>query len=797
MERHQVPVTFFALPVPRKGSIDTLSGFGGSAERGQDLHALIQAARAEEFPGYQKEVAISWSHKAEGFEFEIGGRMDGLFPSDGEENRVPKIEEIKSAFNVYDLMRRLREAGDEHPYILQVKTYGYLYWLNHGVKPSLTLHLVSTRNEETLDMNIHFNISDFENYFHARVAELVTEAQLFEKREQRRMKAAKDLRFPFETPRSGQIDLIATIEDGLTERRPLMIQAPTGLGKTMGVMYPVLREALVRGQKAIYVTPKNSQHSVAEDAVEKLQEAGASIKSLSLTAKSKLCMKNEPLCNPEYCEFAKDHYTKTAEHGLIEQLARKRILKARTFKRLATKYEVCPFELQLEATRDVDIVICDYNYVFAPQSALTRAQNQGFQHGGRPNLVIDEAHNLPSRAMGYYSPSISTALLERMREEMRELPARFRTEGEGLLNQCIRVVEESGPEGASAALKIDPPRGGFLEQDVLLRTFLSTYLKSDIDIQPGDVVLRLCYYWSEFTEALAFVQQNRKEFFVTFHPQPATIKIVCCDASEMLKDTYDGYEQVVAFSATLKPFEYYSQLSGLSEKNLKTAEFFSPFPRGQRKLMVIPQISSKYSERQKSYPRVAEAIFRISSLRVGNYFAFFPSFDFMERVHALFTAPEGFKAVKQQRHMRRDDIGTVIESLKEPGSAQIVFAVQGGVFSEGVDYPGEMAIGAFIIGPPLPNFDLEREKMREYYQQIYSAGFDYAYTFPAMAKAIQAAGRVIRSETDHGVIVLMDNRFVQNSFAKSMPQDWFEDSPMELVSTSILKDVENFWENLR
>jgi DNA excision repair protein ERCC-2 len=332
-----------------------------------------------------------------------------------------------------------------------------------------------------------------------------------------------------------------------------------------------------------------------------------------------------------------------------------------------------------------------------------------------------------------------------------------------------------------------------MTQDSELRGFLSTYLNSDVTIEPRDPVMRLCFYWAEFTETLVFVTSNRSEFFTTFHPNPAAVKITCCDASEMLKDCYKDYAQVVAFSATLKPFEYYSQLSGLHSTDLKKAEFISPFPREHRKLLIIPQISSKYSERERNYPRIAEAIEKISSLKHGNYVAFFPSFDFMERVLRLFQTPEGYQVLRQERQMKREEIQVVLESLAEPGSAQILFAVQGGVFSEGVDYPGKMMIGAFVVGPPLPNFDLEREKMREYYEENYSAGFDYAYTYPAMAKAVQAAGRVIRSEKDQGIIVLMDNRFIQSSYAKSMPQDWFEESPREAVSERILEDISNFW----
>jgi DNA excision repair protein ERCC-2 len=602
--------------------------------------------------------------------------------------------------------------------------------------------------------------------------------------------------FPFPNPRPGQVELMQEIEQGMTEGRPVLVQAPTGLGKTVGVLYPVLREALSRGQKTVYVTPKNSQHSVAEDAVTRFQETGARVKSLSITAKAKICFKDEPLCSPEYCEYARDYYAKVQAHGLVEILAKKRKLKARAFRELGEQYQVCPFELQLEGAQEADVVICDYNYVFAPRSALGRVTNLGIDQAGKPSLVIDEAHNLPARAMDYYSPGLSSVTLERMREEIRDLPARFRREAEELLDGCIRAVGSCRQGERPGPMRIDPPGDCFLEQDARLRAFLSRYLDSDVEIKNKDVVLRLCFYWSEFTEMLEYASDpGRQEFFTTFHPHPTggTIKISCCDASAMLKDCYGEYEQVAGFSATLKPFDYYVRLSGLEADRVRTAEFESPFPTEKRKLLIIPQISTKYSRRESNYARIADAVERITALRRGNYFVFLPSFDFLERVAALFRVPEGFTVLRQERGMKASAVETVVDSLRNPEDPTIVFAVQGGSFSEGMDYAGDMVIGAFVVGPPLPSYDLEREQMKEYYQRKYGAGFDYAYVIPAMAKAIQAAGRVIRSETDRGLIVLMDSRFIEPGYTRSMPADWFESDATELVSGSILREIADFW----
>lgn len=793
MKRISLAVADFALPSPRTGSIDAHSGLGRSAQLGQELHQKVQAQRLAKVPGYRAEVAIAGEFSAGEFVFEVRGRMDGFFAGPH-----PKIEEIKSSFNIEQLARAIKAAPDEHPYALQLKTYGHLHALREGVVPALSLHLISSRNGDSLDLELDFDRQAYEGWLERRLAELVEEVEGEGRRHRRRKKAAAALTFPFERPRAGQVELIQTVEQGMREGVPLLLQAPTGLGKTMGVLYPALREALARGQRVIYVTPKNSQHAVAEEAVERLQEAGAPLKALTITAKSKMCFKNEPLCNPEYCEFAREHYTKVAAVGLPAKLAKKKNLTARVFRKVAREHEVCPFELQLDTAAEADAVICDYNYVFAPRSAFGRLTHNGLLGEGKPNLVIDEAHNLPGRALDYASPSLSSVSLLRLREDATRLPARFRRQTQEQIDDCLAVIRALGAPGRDEPHEIDPPHGIFLDRDEELRGFLSGYLASDTEIQAQDPVLRLCFYWSEFTNALELVRADRERgggrFVTTFSPGPPTVRITCCDASDLLRPSYGEYANVVAFSATLKPFEFYSRLAGLESAGARTAEFPSPFSRERRKIVVIPQISTKFSERERSFPRVAEAIERITSLKRGNYIAFFPSFEFMEKVLARMRPRDDRLLLRQERHMRREEIEAVLERLREPGGAHLLFAVQGGVFSEGVDYPGRMVIGAFIVGPPLPTFSLEREKMRQYFEKNTGAGFDYAYTFPAMAKAVQAAGRVIRSENDEGLIVLMDDRFLRASYANSMPADWFERDPRELVSSSILAEIAAFWE---
>ena len=791
MKEISISLVDFALPVPRSGHLEAPAGYGRAAVEGQEIHRRVQRRRAKADPLYQAEVPLSCVFDRQGFRFRIEGRMDGLFRQE-----PPHIEEIKSSFHLPELARRLAEQPLLHPYGLQLLSYGYFYWQAHQVLPTLSFHLVSTRSRASRNIELPFDPQAYELWLEARLEELVAEARKAQRQARRRRRTAARFTFPFSSPRPGQLEVMAEIEQGMAAGQPLLLQAPTGLGKTVGVLYPVLREALSRGQRVVYVTPKNSQHAVAEAAVRRFQLAGMAVKSLVLTAKAKICFQSEPLCTPEACEFARDYYDKLRTHGLANLLAAKRRLRTRTFRALGEKYRVCPFELQLEGAGGADIVIGDYNYVFAPRSALNRVRDLGIDQEGRPSLVVDEIHNLPGRAMDYYSPSLAAATLEGMRDEIRALSAPFAGEAEPLLDGCLRSVAACGGGKRPGPVRIDPPADVFLEQEGRLRTFLARYLDSGVEIAPRDVLLRLCLYWSSFTEALGYaVDSDRQEFFTTYHPQPlgGTVKITCCDASAMLRECYGAYGQVVGFSATLKPFDYYLRLCGLEDQRVRTAEFASPFPVGRRKLLIIPQVSTRFSHRERNYGRIAEAITRIAALRRGNYFVFLPSFAFLERLAEILQPPAGFTLLKQDRGLGAAGVEAVVGALADGGAATIVLAVQGGSLAEGMDYPGEMVIGAFVVGPPLPTYDLQREQMRAYYQRQYGAGFDYAYVIPAMARAVQAAGRVIRSETDRGLIVLMDDRFLEGGYTRAMPADWFGSAATELVSDSILRDVAGFW----
>ncbi|MGZ3772366.1 MAG: ATP-dependent DNA helicase [Pseudobdellovibrionaceae bacterium] len=785
MRKIHLDVRQFAVPCPLTGSIETHSGFGAPPLNGQEIHQVVQRRRVREVEGYTPEKSLGFTFQADPFEFVISGRADGVVESPA------LIEEIKSTFDIEELYHKLI-VNPDHPYLWQLRTYGYFFFKQTGQVPRLNIHLVSSRNFRSKDFEVLLLVDNYEEWLKRRLEKLVVETKAKEKILRKRQDMAEEMTFPFTSPRRGQKELIETVAQNFETENPLLIQAPTGLGKTAGILYPSLKEALARGQKVVYVTPKNSQHLVAEEAVEKIQEQGCKVRSLTITAKSKMCLKAEPLCNPKYCEYAKDYYKKIDDHDLINKISKLRSLNRDKLKDMAEEHQVCPFELSIEAIERADVVICDYNYVFAPRGLLGRLSEPLFEPKEKANLVIDEAHNLPSRSQDYFSPSISTQQLNLLEKDFSKLPATFSIQAQALTSQARRLIQSYGKEGFSKIISID--LDPFEELDKDIRDMTMQYLDSDAEILPQDPILRLMNMWSDFVNSLGL---SGEEFFQTYQRNNFSemLKITCCDASEHLKIAYKEFKNIVAFSATLKPFNYYQELLGFSEEHTKQVEFASPFNKENRKILIVPQISTKYSERNLNAGKIAETIARVTQIRKGNYIALFPSFEFMHMVVKLLNVPD-FEILVQEREMKQIQTEEFLERLKGT-TPTILLGVQGGVFSEGVDFPGDMLIGAFVVGPALPNFDFEREQIRSYYEKRYGKehAFNYAYVYPAMAKAIQSAGRVIRSETDRGVILMLDARFLQNTYSATMPDGWFADSPQELVSKQILKDLHHFWEN--
>jgi DNA excision repair protein ERCC-2 len=785
-----IAVRDFALPAPRTGSIEVHSGYAATTEQGVEIHVAIQAERSRQIKGYAAEVPLAHVFTIGKLSFRVGGRIDGIVPG-----QPPLLEEIKSAFDAEGLARRL-DARDDHPYRLQLQTYAYLYQAKHGVVPALRMTIVSTRTRAPVaEMPVEYDAARYEAWLGRRLAELELEEKSRRALDRRRKKLGAALTFPFATPRPGQSELMAELETALVDRDHVMIQAPTGLGKTLGILYPTLRHALLGGSPVVYVTPKNSQHRVAEDAVRQLQQAGSEklgIRSLTLTAKSRICMKDEPVCTPERCEFARNYYAKVAAGKLTHKLATHPVVTEATLKGFALQYEVCPYELSLDAAPLFDVLVGDYNYVIGPHGLVGRLTAALRGKTCQPSLVVDEAHNLFVRANENLSAALSRNELERLEADAASLPPEFVGGARALARQAVALIASVAPARINAA-RVTPAAKMVERLGEATQVLMALYLASPAVIGARDPVLTLVNTIGSVLAALA----QPGDAFVTLYERAKgdeILRVVCCDARDSLAQSFSAFRRVVGFSATLKPFDYYARLSGFNLERLHTAEFTSPFPQANRKLLIIPQVSTRYRDRAREAGRIADAVQRIAAVRPGNYVVFFPSFKFLDDTAAYLTAQPGITLLVQKPQMTRHEVTACLQQLAEPGQLNLLLAVAGGGLSEGVDYPGDLLVGAIIVGPAIPGVGPAREALRDYYQKHYGQGDDYAYTYPAMAKVIQAAGRVIRSERDRGVIVLIDGRFVERRYSDQMPRDWFVDSVHELVSTSILSDLRAFWE---
>jgi DNA excision repair protein ERCC-2 len=807
----------FALPVPRTGSIEVNSGYGqifapagSQAARGREIHSSLQKARQKEFAVYKSEVKLADKFESESFIFSISGRMDGFV-----DGLQPMIEEIKSSNQPLELVELLREDAS-HPYCLQLATYAYILYREREVVPRCHFVVTDTKGEIIDEFDYSFDVKTYEKWLALRLVDLEREALAEEARRTRRQAVAEHLQFPFKQPRPFQRDLVDNLAEDLKESANIIVQAPTGLGKTIGVMYPTLLDSLRKGERFIYVTPKNSQHAVAQDAVTRLSqtiaEADQALYSTTLNAKAKMCLKEEVICNPTYCQYARDYYTKVDAAGLVDKLAQVKHLGAEEYRAFGEEYEVCPFELSLDTVQNADVVIGDYNYVFSPRNILGRLTFSLAKTNEKPNLVIDEAHNLPGRATDYYSRVLSTKDLVELGSSLSDLGFDIAVEGKKIVSNILFTISTVGRTFNQKDSKVSLSPLLFESQLADLQALAGRYIeskrgakevtdaKADGKGKKKDSLLTLLNLMTDFSEALGYEGDEFLHLYTRTKTMDGgieeTLRVVCCDASAKLKLAHKEFAHVVAFSATIKPFDYFSQLSGMHEDDLKTREYMSPFPSEHRKLLIIPQVSTKFSERAKNYGKIAEAVSRIIAVRPGNYFVFFPSYGFLSSVYdkVRLLVSEDVRLVRQESEMSQTKAQELLNSLLAKDKPTLVFAVQGGVFAEGVDYPGEMIIGALIVGPGLPNYNFEREQIRQYYDSRYGSGFDYAYIFPAMAKVIQAAGRVIRSDTDRGIIVLLDSRFIEKQYALAMPDDWFDKNASELVSRSIIHDIKSFWE---
>ncbi len=780
MTHFKFSVSEFAIPVIKRGSIIRESILA-SLDFGIKIHQELQNQYIQQCSGYQSEVPLKYSTTHSGHRFTLSGRADGVYKSDD----IILVEEIKTAASPKRLIEKL-EQDDYHPYRLQLLTYTHIFMQqeNKKIKAQLAIAPLRGSRKKPTTYSVEYNQAWYENWLAARFKQIIAEDTRTKAIYKRRKNLAKKVSFPFPTPRLYQSELMTSVQNITIKGDRGLIQAPTGIGKTMGVLIPSLGEALGRGAPLWYLTPKNSQFDVVEKAILNIQKRNP-VKAFILTAKKKLCLNTELICDEDHCTFAKDHHTKVTDNKLITKLRRKKILNSRNLRAIGHKYQVCPYFLGSEVIPDFDIIVGDYNYVFSPRAALT-SQIARLSKAKRPNLLIDEAHNLYSRGIDYFSQTL--CLEDFYSADMDQT---------GLVKKWLKIVSLAEtifsicrPKNKFTE-KIKPPLDLFQEVSQTLSAFLFSYLSEKQDITDDDHVLTIFFKWTAFTELLELAGE---ESFVLYDMDKENIKVICCNAAPFLQGTLAEFNSVIAFSATLKPFNFFRTLSGFAN-DCHTIEFDTPFPSNNRKILIIPQVSTKYRQRQREYPRIADAIKRITMIEKGHYFIFGPSYQFIRELQVHLTATADSLISIQEGAMTQKELSALEIKIQQSQPTHLILGVQGGSLSEGVDFHSPHLKGVFVLGPALPQFNLENKLRQEYYEKEFGMGFNYSFSYPAMAKSIQAAGRVIRSESKKGLIIFMDDRFLKKDYMESMPKFWFEKSPNELAESGLLASIKKFWAN--
>ncbi|MDP9190523.1 MAG: ATP-dependent DNA helicase [Acidobacteriota bacterium] len=761
---------------------------------GQDIHTRRAEERANEDPHYRAEVHVVHRASVGGWSITVTGRIDGL-SVDKEAKRV-SIEEVKSIH--FDLeLEALYRSEKLQRHLYQLLLYSYFL----SAQPDLDgfvfapqLVLIDLVSGDAKIIDTEFDRQNVETTLHASLARLVENIEVESSLRTAKRSFAETLQFPFDIMRGGQEEIVASVARAIVQRDALLVSAPTGIGKTMAVLYPALQQSLRFGKKLFFLTSKTLQQDAAVKALDLLNDG--SFRVLRVRSKQKMCAHTEMICHEDFCPFAARYSEKMARSGLLSNIVTSMSYfdPDITFE-LSKSTEVCPFEVSLELIDQADVIVCDYNYIFDPYVGLkTYTQEKDYSDCV---LVVDEAHNLVDRGRSWYSPELHEKSFEEVRRQFmsrncwvegwEELLAMLADHFHGLAEVL---------EGDVRQALCSPSREMFMEQRTEWERIILEYIGWKIEnriAEADDPIIDFYFKLVKFTNMLA-EKGDELAHVVERTNEGIRLKVFCKDPSRFLGEIFDSAHATIALSATLEPFEFYRKTLGFPANRTAELSLPSPFPRSNRKIVIVSEVDTTYKRRADHYVRIAENVAEIADAGDGNFLALFPSYAFLREI-AERMPPIQKRVMVQRNDMTDYERNAILDILRDrPRRGNLIMAVSGGMYAEGVDYQGDMLSGVMVVGPALPQVSFEQELLKEYYDEQYGAGFEFAYLIPGMTRVVQSAGRVIRSEHDIGVIALLCKRFTQESYTRYFPADWYEESPRELVSRKPASEIRSFFE---
>lgn len=780
-EKLQVAVRELVAFVLATGDLNMTYTGASRATEAIRAHQRVQRQRPA---GYEAEVPISHLIETNDFFLEITGRIDGVyFSANSNSLESVVIDEIKTT--TIDLKDAQKANNPIH--WGQAKAYAYMYAAaNHlsSVGVQLTYYQLDTQKQ--VEDRKHFSLDELQEFFDPLVAQYLKWAAILADWRERRDTSIENLQFPFDDYRPGQRKMAVQIYKTIEQQLQLLVQAPTGIGKTMAAVFPSIM-ALGKGmiEKFFYLTARTTARAAAEDALVCLVRKGLRIKSLTLTAKDKICFNPEAACTAEECQFAKGYFDRIMEAREFLFL-HKDMMTRETIISAAQKYTLCPFEFSLDLAPWADVIICDYNYAFDPRVYLRRFF---LDKTGEYTFLVDEAHNLVDRSREMFSAEIRKQPFLDLRRAVKEsLPALYKIMGR-INTELVKVRKVCESAGGEMAISEAP--NYLITLFMVFQSLAEKYFASNQQLVFHEDLLDLFFEVSAFSRIIDAYDAGYMTCMET-DGKDLRIKLFCINPAGNMKEALGRCRSAVFFSATLTPSTYFMEIFGCDS----TANYYSlpsPFPKEHLRLLYSNRISTRYKSRETSLEALVGLIGTAVSHVPGNYLVFFPSYQYMNMAFdEVSNMNLGAELILQSPGMSEEEREAYLDKFTGDNPKTLVgFAVMGGIFGEGIDLKGKRLSGAVIVGVGLPAISFENELIREHFDHEKTAGFEFAYLYPGINRVLQAAGRVIRSETDRGVVLLIDERYATVRYRELLPPHW---RPSRIQRRGELeKELEVFW----
>ncbi|MBC2130735.1 ATP-dependent DNA helicase [Listeria innocua] len=778
MKNVQISVRRLVEFVLKSGSIDSRMTSSDRALEGTKIHQLLQKEAGEE---YEAEVPLKLVRVIDDISFTLEGRADGVI--NGE-----MIDEIKTTEVEMDEI-----TEDFRPlHWAQLICYGFMLAEKSDLaEVTLQLTYYQVADKEVKQFTRVMSREEMSTFVDDLLSKYAIWAKMSAAWEMKRNKSIQELTFPYDGYRRGQRELAIAVYRTVMDDEKLFCEAPTGIGKTMSTLFPSVK-AMGEGKadKLFYFTAKTITRQVAEDALDEMRRKGLAARSVTITAKDKICFLDERKCDPEHCQFARGYYDRLNE-ALFDMLQTEETITRSVVEAFARKYTLCPFELSLDVALFCDVIVCDYNYLFDPVVYLKRFFADG---PGRYTFLVDEVHNLVDRARSMFSATLSKSIIMQVKRELDKKTDKKLLNSVTAMNKIMIALNKQLAEENKTIYVKKEALSDWNEAVLKFSYVAKDWLPKNTEAKAQADVLEL-YFESLRYLKIAELYDKRYVTQITRNRSDVLIKQLCLDPAFLLSEKLKLGASSVLFSATLRPIDYYTNLLG-GNNDTSRLTFASPFKQNNMHLMVADYISTKYQRRENSLESVIDALYAMLSGKKGNYLFFFPSFQYLETAFELFSEkyPE-VRAQKQQSFMNeteREEFLAAFESGRE--ETFVGFCVLGGVFSEGVDLRGERLIGTAIVGVGLAQMNVESDLIKDYYNETIGRGFDYAYQIPGMNKVLQAVGRVIRGEKDQGVVLLIEERFATERYKALFPAHWNHARTVK-NTLQIEREVNEFWRN--